>query len=237
MTDAYSFAAGVQDVEELDTFSSALFYGPAGVGKTNLGASAIHVPGFERVLIVDIEGSATGVGRLNPGVKRIRAQSFSELEIIKRDLLANPAGVDLVIFDTVNAGGKLAIKHFQSLPENRANKFGAWGDLADWTNDWMRSFHHSSIPTVFIMHAQDVKNEQTGAITTVPKYQGSAQEDIPTIPDIVGYYNYESIDGKIERVLYVGEALGLVTKNRFGLPNKIVEPTMSKINQLIADAA
>jgi hypothetical protein len=232
----YSFAAGIQDVDTLDTFDSMTIYGPSGVGKTNLAASAIHA-GFDRVLIVDIEGSAKGVGRLNPGVRRIATPTFQHLELVKKELLDNPGGVDFVIFDTMNRAGKLAIRHFQDKPENRSNKFGAWDDLVNWTSDFMWTFHHSHIPTTFIFHALDEKNEQTGAIKTVPKYQGSFKEEVPTVSDIVGYYNYEADgDGKLRRTLYVGEALGLVTKNRFGLPSKIYDPTIANINELIEQA-
>jgi len=232
----YSFDAGIEDVESLDTFDSMTLYGPSGVGKTNLAASAIHA-GFKNVLIVDIEGSAKGVGRLNPGVKRISAPTFQHLELIKDELLANPNDVDLVVFDTMNRAGKLATAKFKNDPANRANKFGAWDDLFNWTSDFMWDFHHSPIPTVFIFHALDEKNEQTGAVKTIPKYQGSFKEEVPTVSDIVGYYNYETdTDGKLRRTLYVGEALGLVTKNRFGLPSKIYDPTISVINQLIEEA-
>jgi hypothetical protein len=232
----YSFDDGIEDVEVLDTFDSFTVYGPSGVGKTNLGASAIHA-GFERTLIVDIEGSAKGVGRLNPGVKRISAPTYSHLEEIKTELLRNPGDVDMVIFDTMNRAGKIATAHFQNLPQNRSNKYGAWADLADWTSDFMWGFHHSPIPTVFIFHALDEKNEQTGAVKTIPKYQGSFKEDVPTVSDIVGYYNYETDpEGKLRRTLYVGEALGLVTKNRFGLPSKIYDPTIKSINELIEQA-
>ena len=231
----FSFEDGIEDVEALDTFDSALFYGPSGGGKTILGASAIAA-GFDRVLIVYTEGSAKGVGRLYPGVKRISTPTFEHLEVVKNEILANPDQVDLVIFDTLNAGAKLAINHFKQLPQNRSNKFGAWDDLQIWVNDWMRSFHASPLPTIFTAHAMNEKNEQTGSVTTMPKMQGTAKEDVPTIPDIVGYLDFENIDGKLQRVLYVAEAEGLVTKNRFGLPSKIYNPTMAEINRLIEEA-
>lgn len=228
-----SFEDGIEDVEALDTFDSITVYGPAGTGKTNLMASAIHVAGFDRVLIVDIEGSAKGVGRLNPGVKRVLAPTFNHLEVIKADLLRNPKDVDFVIFDTMNRAGKMAVRQFT----DPRNKFAAWDELEKWTSDFMWDFHHSPIPTAFVFHALDEKNDQTGAVKTIPKYQGSFKEDVPTVSDIVGYLNFEQgEDGTMHRVLYVGEALGLVTKNRFGLPNKIVDPTMDKIVRLIEEA-
>lgn len=237
MTDELSFASGIQDVDTLSTFESITVYGPSGVGKSNLLASAIHA-GYKRVLVVDIEGTANGLGRLNPGVKRIVTPTFQHLEAVKNELLAKPDQVDFVIFDGMNRGGKMAVRHFQSLPVNANNKYAAWDDLERWASNFMWSFHHSPIPTGFIFHPLDEKNEQTGAIKTTPKFQGSFTGDIPTISDIVGYYNYEDNGaGGVQRVLYVGETLNLVTKNRFGLPAKIVDPTVAKINELIAQSA
>ena len=227
---SYSFDDALEDVESLDTFDSMLFYGDGGRGKTNLAASAIHA-GFNRVVIADIEGSAKGVGRLNPGVKRLRINSFNDLELFNAEVLANPNDIDLLIFDTLNAGNRLAINHFKSLPQNRSNKYGAWDDLLMFTNEWMRS-----IPTIFIAHAVDEKNESTGSVKTMPKVQGSASQDVPTIPDVVGYLQFENVGGTLKRVLYVGGSETLVTKNRFGLPDKIYDPTMSSIMDLIEEA-
>jgi len=103
-------------------------------------------------------------------------------------------------------------------------------------NDWMRSFHASPLPTIFTAHPMREKDDNTGSITIMPKMQGSAASDVPTIPDIVGYLDFENVDGNLKRVLYVGEAEGLVTKNRFGLPPKIYDPSMAVINQLIEQA-
>ena len=236
MTSAFSFGGALEDVASLDTFDSALFYGPAGGGKTMLAASGIAA-GFGNVLLVDIEGSAKGIGRIYPGVKRMKAFNFTDLEFIKAELLQKAVGnVDLILFDTLNAGAKLAVNHFKNLPQNRSNKFGAWDDLQLWVNDWMRSFHALDVPVIFTGHAMNEKNDQTGSILTMPKMQGSAKEDVPTIPDIVGYLTAENVNGKMERVLYTGLAEGLVTKNRFGLPDKIVNPSLKLINELIEDA-
>lgn len=232
---ALEWESNVEDVETLSTFDSALFYGDSGRGKTNLAASAIHA-GFKKPLIVDIEGSAKGVGRLNPGVKVIRTPTFDHLEVMKHDLLHEQHGYDFLIFDTLNAGQKMAERKFAAAPENRNNKFGKWDDLLNWTEDWLYSFHYGPIPVVFLAHAQDDKNELTGSVKTVPKVKGSARESVPTIPDIVGYLQFENIGGSLERVLYAGASDTLVTKNRFGMPDKIVKPSIAEINRLIEGA-
>ena len=235
---ALAFEEYMENVEALNGWDSFLIIGEAGRGKTNLAASAVHLPNVERVILVDIEGSAKGVGRLNPGVKVIKAYDLDTLDAVKDELLAKADELEdtVVIFDTLNAGQKLKEKDAKADPRNRNNTYAVWDELADWTLNWMRDFHNSPIRTIFISHAQDIKNDKTGAIKTIPKIKGSAKEDAPTVPDIVGYLDYEATPEGLERVLFVGEAEGIVTKNRFGLPAKIYNPTMTEIERLINES-
>jgi hypothetical protein len=62
---------------------------------------------------------------------------------------------------------------------------------------------------------------------------GSFKSTLPGIPDIVGYLTIEATEEGAQRVLITGNSDRLITKNRFGLPAKIYQPSMKKIIDLI----
>lgn len=231
-----SFLAGVSKATDVDRINSAIIYANTGAGKTWLGASADEIEDYSPVLIVDVEGSAAGVGRKYPNVDIVRADTHEKLEIIKRELLEEEHPYKTVLFDTLNVAQDRAEKFFEDLPKNRGNKFGKWADLKDWTIQFLRDFHHAEFLVIFMAHPQVDKDENTGRITTTVKIAGSARDVAPTIPDLIGYLDFENVGDKVERVLYVGNTDGLVTKNRFGLDQKIIKPTMVSIQTAIFEA-
>lgn len=233
MAEPAAFLAGVRRASEATTLNSALIYAVSGRGKTTLAASASA--SGKKTLIVDIEGSASGVGRLYPDVDVITipndgsGKPFEYIELIRHDLLYKEHPYEVVIFDTMNVAQEFAKRFFSELPQNRNNKFGVWDDLKSWTVEFMRDFHAAPFLAIFLFHPQTEKDERTGALTTTVSIQGKAQEIAPTIPDLVGYLDFENIEGELHRVLYIGESDSLVTKNRFGLPSRIVDPTFNEI--------
>jgi hypothetical protein len=231
-----SFLAGVSKATDVDKINSAIFYAPTGSGKTWLGASADDIDDYKDVLIVDIEGSAAGVGRKYPNVDIVTADTFDKLEIIKDELLNNEHPYKTVLFDTLNVAQDRAEVYFGDLPKNRGNKFGKWEDLQRWTIEFVREMHHADFLAIFLAHPQVDKDENTGRITTTVKIKGGARDVVPTIPDMIGYLDFDTIGEKVERVLYVGGTDGLVTKNRFGLDQRLIDPTMTKIQFAILAA-
>ena len=69
---------------EVDRINSMILFGETGTGKTILAASAIEIADYAPTLVVDIEGSASGIGRLYPDVDIVQANSFNDLEAIKQ---------------------------------------------------------------------------------------------------------------------------------------------------------
>lgn len=223
---------------EVDKINSAIFFGEYGTGKTWLGASADEIEDYSPVLIVDIEGSAAGVGRKYPNVDIVRADTFDKLEFIKRDLLANQDEYKTVIFDTLNVAQKRAKGKFKADFPN--NSFAMWDSLADWSLDFVRSMHHAKFMAVFIAHPQTDKDETTGKMLTTVKLAGGARSEVPTVPDLIGYtFRTTDEDGNIIRAVQVDGSASVVAKNRFGLPNVIypadgaAAPTMVDIQSEI----
>lgn len=237
------FLASVKKAEAVNKINSAIIFGEYGTGKTWLASSATEIEDYAPVLIVDIEGSTAGVGRKYPDVDIVVADTHAKLEFIISELLTKEHGYKTVIFDTINVAQSRAEKYFRTKPENANNKFGVWGDLKDWTLDFVRKMHHAEFLAIFIAHPQVDKDENTGKITTTVKLSGSSRTDVPTVPDLIGYLGYETDDkGNIIRVLQVGRHTSVVTKNRFGLPDKIYPtegaeaPTIFDIQKAIIEA-
>jgi hypothetical protein len=243
MVEEASFLGGVQKATAVDRINSAIIFGEYGTGKTFLAASADEITDYSPVLIVDIEGSAAGVGRKYPNVNIIPADTHQKLELLNFELLNKKHPYKTVIFDTGNVAQSRAEKFFRQKPENANNKFGVWADLKDWTLDWHRKMHHAPFLAIFIYHAQVDKDENTGKMITTVKIAGSSRTDVPAVPDLIGYLGFTTDDdGKPIRSLQVGRSTSIITKNRFGLPDVILPsegsegPTIYDIQKAIIEA-
>ena len=206
-----------EKASEVDKVNSAIIFGEYGTGKTWLAASADEIEDYSPVLIVDIEGSAAGVGRKYPNVDIVKADTFAKLEYIKNELLNEEHEYKTVIFDTLNVAQKRAKAKFKQDYPN--NTFAMWDALADWSMDFVRSMHHADFLAVFIAHPQQDKDENTGRVTTTVKLAGGARSEVPTVPDLIGYTFYTTDEeGNRIRALQVDGTQNVVAKNRFGLP-------------------
>lgn len=232
---AATFLKAVKKAEAVDKINSAFIFGEYGVGKTILAASATEIEDYAPVLIVDIEGSAAGVGRLYPDVDVVSVSSYEMLEDLRHQLLNEDHPYKTVIFDTYNVGQNRAEKFFKAKPENQNNRFGVWGDLKDWSIQFVREMHHAPFLAIFIAHSQVEKDENTGRMVTTVKISGSAKTDVPAIPDLIGYLDFaKDDDDNIVRVLRVGRSSGIITKNRFGLPD-VIGPSEGNEGPTITD--
>lgn len=213
---ALSFNDAIVKASDVDRINSMIIFGEYGTGKTWIGASADDIDDYAPVLLVDIEGSAAGVGRKYPNVDIISADSYAKLELIKQELLTEEHGYKTVIFDTLNVAQKRAKAEFKRQFPN--NTFAMWDALADWSLDFVRSMHHADFLAIFIAHPQVDKDENTGKVTTTVKLAGGARSEVPTVPDLIGYTFYTSDDeGNRIRALQVDGTQSVVAKNRFGL--------------------
>lgn len=216
------FLKAVKKATDVDKINSAIIFAEYGAGKTWLAASADELEDYSPVLIVNIEGSASGVGRKYPDVDIIDADTYEKLEDIRYSLLNEDHPYKTVVFDTFNVAQNRAEKFFKSKPENQNNRFGAWSDLKEWSIDFMREMHHAEFMAIFLAHPQVDKDENTGRMLTTVQIAGSAKTIVPTIPDLIGYIDFmQDENDNTVRVLRVGRSSSIITKNRFGLPDVI----------------
>lgn len=229
-----SFSKFIHKAEALNTPKTILLYGDAGRGKTWLAASAAEVEAMSPVLLIDVEGGASAIARDFKDVDVINVETHEQLDKVTHDLLNVKHKYKTVIIDTLGVAMDRAEKVFGEKPENKGNKFGKWGDLKIWANDLVRALHSAPFVSIILTHAEDQKDENTGAVKTVPSIPGGSKKDLPGIPDIIGYMTAEKTeDGGVRRILVVTSSDRLVTKNRFNLPPVIGEPSMKKIIELI----
>jgi len=223
----------IHKAEALNAPKSILLYGDAGRGKTWLAASISEIEGYGPTLLIDVEGGASSIARDWKNVDVINITTHDQFTQVVAWLLSGKAPYKTVIVDTIGVVMDRAEKAFGEKPENQNNKFAKWGDLKNWANEIFRALHTAPFVSILIAHALDDKDESTGAIKTTAMLPGSFKSTLPSIPDIVGYLGVENTEEGPQRVLVVGQSERLVTKNRFGLPPKIYQPTMSGIIELI----
>jgi len=228
-----SFAKLIHKAEALNAPKTILIYGDAGRGKTWLAASAAEVEALSPVLLIDVEGGASAVARDFKEIDVINVANHEQFAVVINDLINIKHKYKTVIIDTLGVEMDRAEKFFSEKPENKTNKFGSWADLKVWVNDTVRALHSAPFLSIILTHAEDQKNESTGAVKTVPNIPGGSKKDLPGIPDIIGYMTVEKTENGVKRALVVDASDRLVTKNRFNLPPVILEPSMKKIITLI----
>jgi hypothetical protein len=232
-----SFAKLIHKAEQLNKPNSMLFFADPGKGKTWLASSISELDEYSPVLLIDVEGGASAIARDWKNVDVIAVKTHEGFVKVIEELLANPNHYKTVIVDTIGVVMDRAEKFFKEKPENKNNKFGSWGDLKNWANEVFRALHTAPFTAIIVAHALDDKDETTGAVKTTAMLPGSFKGTLPGIPDIVGYLTTEATDEGLQRVLITGNSERLITKNRFGLPPKIYNPSMKKIIDLINEGA
>jgi phage nucleotide-binding protein len=224
------FEQFIKKAHQLNSPKTILVYGDPKRGKSWFAASAAEVAELSPVLILDTEGGSSAIARDWKDVDVIDIKSHAEMDDAVNALITQKHKYKTVVIDTLGVAMDRAEKFFGEKPENRNNKFGKWGDLKEWVTDMTRKLHSSPFLAILVAHAQDEKDDQTGAVKTVPMLPGSAKNTLPAIPDIIAYMTAESDEqGEIHRVMYMQSSDRLVSGNRFGLPGRLVDPSMKKI--------
>ena len=235
--------------ETLHTPNSILLYGPPGKGKSVMAGSIAKVPGFERVLAVDTEGSAVALGPHHPEVDVIKAPTaelFTKYinALLNGKLVEPKSGLpyQAVIIDTFDKAQERQLEVFDKSKEGQAtnsagkkDSYYKWGAIKTWTSKVADLLHQADFLVIWVMHEDVDKNEDTGRTTTTVMLGGKSQQIFPSVPDIVGYFNVVKIDKEDVRAVDFRPNAKLISKQRFaGKLNGIVkDPDFSTIFKAI----
>ena len=238
----------VVKAETLSTPNSITVYGPPGKGKSVFGASISEVPGFERTLMIDTEGSSVAVGPWYPNVDVVKAPTadiFTKIceAVLNGTFVEKESGLpyQCVIIDTLDKAQERQLDLFGESPK-RFNKQGEenvyfkWQAIKTWTSKLSDAFHQADFLTIFILHEDRDKDETTQKVTTTVMLGGKSQQIFPSVSDMVAYFNLIQVEGDnktktLERAADFRPSDKLVAKQRFAgkLDGIILDPTFEKV--------
>lgn len=217
-----------------------LFYGRPGCGKTYAAATASELPGVRKILILDTEGSTVGTTAdfADDKVDIIPVSSIEQLDAILEKLFDPEIehGWDAVVIDTLDVAQKWKTKH---LEKTATDKWAVWREVGEWTL-WVGNGMKKMKPLgIVVFHETEAKDEDGGVLVKL-KLQGGSKDEFPGIPDVVAYLERKIFDNdgadEEHTVAYFATSDNKVTKNRFGFPPKLLDPSIPKMYELIAES-
>ena len=218
-----------------------LFYSDYGQGKTHLALSASEVEGLYPVLVLDLEGSTTGVidnfdaDRVT--VVRPKEQwpgnEWAATMTIFESLFTQPHKYKTVIVDPLNTLFEwgLAAGHVPGDGFAKWNfvheQFTADGGLISRLKD-------AGFLSILVLHEKKEGGEDDGPTFANFRWQGQGVSRLGQYPDFVGYLTRTTNSAGVSTsTLFTAPTARNNAKNRFNLPAKIVDPSMSSIYAMI----
>lgn len=236
----------IKKAAETGTPQSILIYGPPKKGKTVFACSIIDVPGFERVLLIDVEGGSASVSAWYPEVDVIKTPTAKEFAavveaLLNGELVESISGLpyQCVIIDTLDKAQGRQLDVYDSDPKSKGDGFFKWGALKTWTEKMTDYLHMAPFLTIFVAHQEDNKDEGTGKVTTTVLLQGKSRFSFPATPDIIGHFTVLNVEENglksMRRAADFSMSDKMITGQRYAekLNGRILDPTMETIFQKI----
>ena len=110
--------------------------------------------------------------------------------------------------------------------------FATWREVADWTDSICRGLKGLGKTSVVVLHDREHKTD-SGSLIKRLRLGGSSKDTFAGIPDAVAYLTRKVyiVDGEEREVTIAefGSQEGKVTKNRFGFPPSLIDPSFPKM--------
>lgn len=228
----------------------ALLYSRPGGGKSWLAASISDVPGVDKVLVLDTEGSTTGALRgfddakvdIIDCRKDTPVKSFQFLDTILTRLWDENTkhSYDAVVIDTFDIAQDWCLAYWKANPptndRGKPDGFAVWGNVKEWSLKVATNLKRITPYGVLVVHDREEK-EDNGSTMTKLNLVGGAKDVLPGIPDMVVHLQRKLEDGNEVTYGYFASEDNKVTKNRFGFPAVVKSPTFAKLFKYIEDQA
>ena len=205
-----------EDPREKFKYLNILIHSPGGRGKTSLIASACRDPRTSPILVLDDEGGAplrfVNEDPTKYTIRKIR--SMNDINMIYEYLRKGEHPYKAVAMDSCTDLQKLGLWEFVygTTPDKtfkgnvldiKAAEIQHWGKSHNQMTMLMRYFRDLDLHVFFTTLSLTEKDETTGKITTKVALPGKQADEIPGIPDIVGYIDLVKTKDGQQRVLKV----------------------------------
>lgn len=219
-----------EDPAEKFRYLNVLFHAFGGLGKTTATASACLDPRTSPVLVCDFEGGAPiRYAKMPKGSYTIRRiHRIKDLNDIYEYLRKGDHPYRSVVLDSLTEIQKLGLAEFVYGPEGVAKSFMGnviniksaeiqhWGKSGNQMGMLVRYFRDLPMHVFFTTLTQVTKDEITGKITYDIALPGKQANEVPGIPDIVGYIDVQKNPQtkQEERVVYFQPNGKIIAKDR-----------------------
>lgn len=216
---------------------STLIYGRLRVGKTYLAASAAEVEAMSPVLWIAAEsGTSSFAGTAwEDKIDVVTPTTFDDIQKVVNALTTNKTKYRTVVVDTLGEVQEIIKSDF--IAKNKAMDFSGWAKVADGATWLVNTLHNSDYNSIFIAHADKVKDDIVGGMLFSPYFLGNkAIKDIPRLIDNIVYMaKVEDEKGNPVRVLQTQGNSRIDAGSRFEnkLKQQYVNPSMKDLYEAI----
>lgn len=219
-----------------------ILYGPAGNGKSWIAGSASEVEGLYPILFIDTEGSTQGTldGFDSDRIDIVRPQEshpgkeYAMVVQLLESLLTKTHKYKTVVIDTADVLQEWSI----AAGRQKGDGFAHWNfthsELTAPPSPYDRGLFHrlkaADFLTILVIHdKQEALNEEGTVMYANVQWQGQGKTKIAGIPDGVIYVTRDTTSGGVTKsTAQTQPTKRSLAKNRFNLPYKIEEPSMTK---------
>jgi hypothetical protein len=216
---------------------SMLLYGKPKVGKTLLAGSAADVEALSPILVLAIEDGSSVLANKYEDVDVVNIEDWKTAAAVISAVAEGNTKYKTVIVDTLGELQEQMVMHITK-DKTEAMRIQDWGTILDNTVNVVKMLHRSPVNSIFITHADRVRDESTGAVMIQPVLKGKASlGEVPKIVDIIAYMQIAVAEDKSNvRVLVTEPTDKIDAGDRFGKLDSIIpNPTMQAVyDQLTA---
>lgn len=225
-------------------------FGKYGCGKTSLGLSASLVPELAPVLVLDLEGSTTGVASNFPAdklevvnVSKIAdgdpLKGFAFMDQTVNALLEDARGFNTVVIDPLSTWNEWCLSHFDAEARNsgKYSNYEQWtrtGDYLTRTGGMFQRLKNAPFLVVGTLHTKDA-DEMSAAALDFAWPGANAKSKIGQYPDMVLALEMRVDKAKgtqFIRATTVGNG-STNAKNRYRLPAVVDDVSIPKLWEMI----